>query len=57
MNPPKAPKQASQPTYYSDRPEEGSDEELKAMQNIRNRGRQRCDEVRCSDTDYHTVMP
>lgn len=57
MNPPKALKQASQPTYYSDSPEEGSDEELKAMQNIRNRGRQRCDEVRSSDTDYHTVMP
>ena len=57
MHPPKVPKQAPQPIYYSDSPEEGSDEELRAMQNIRNRGRQRCDEVRCSDTGYHTVMP
>ena len=59
MNPPKAPKQASQPTYYSDSPEEGSDEELKAMQNIRNRGRKRWDEVCCPDADlpHSDILP
>ena len=45
MNPPRAaarvPEQDTQTAYYSESPDEGSDEELRAMQNIRNRARQR----------------
>ena len=49
MNPPRAAarvlEQETQTAYYSDSPDEGSDQELRAMQNIRNRARRRQDGV------------
>ena len=52
MNPPRAaarmPDQATEAAYYSDSQEEEEDEELRAMQNIRNRGRRQHNTVRRS---------
>ena len=49
VNPPRvaarAPKQAAETVYYSESSDEEVDEELRAMQNIRNRGRRRHDMV------------